>query len=641
MLNKICEQIPEKILSLNEIAEQLSVVMPRFIRHMYPHMYKSIDVPPAQVFVLLTVQEEKTCNLTDLSHILDITAPTASGLVDRLVKKKYLKRLQNQKDRRAVNITLTQSGEQLIKKFQKNVLEMWKKNLKSFAPEERMGPLLFIKQLLKDIEKMKKTIQIGLIACSLILGSRGLVLAQDSSKIYELSLSEATDLALKNNFDIQMAKYDAFISETSLETVKSIFDTILDANVNYRNDQGKKTSVLYGTKTVDNDYNLGLSKKFASGTTLEANMYNNRNWTDSSSASSALNHDSTLSLSLTQELGKNFFGVADRGNIDITKIDIENSQYSSLEKIETVLSAVKKAYWDLVLQLEDVKIQKDMVDQAKRLYDLHQEKLKDGLVEKPEAIASEANYKARSNSLLLEENSLKTKENILRLLLNIDDDQVTLIPSDNFNLNLENQSFIDSLKIAFDNRRDYLKAKNTVQSKDIKLVVEKNNNLPKINLIASLAQNGLGDHFKQSVANILDDDNINYSVGLTFSLPIENRDAKAKLKKAEYEKAKALIDLKLIERQVTIEINDQVRNCNIFKEIASNSIDIAQLQAQKLEEEEKRYNAGRSDTDTLIRYQEDLIQAKKTAVSDKFRFYSALVDLDLKKGILLGTYTLR
>ena len=181
---------------------------------------------------------------------------------------------------------------------------------------------------------------------------------------------------------------------------------------------------------------------------------------------------------------------------------------------------------------------------------------------------------------------------------------------------------------------------NTITIKDIALVIEKNSNLPTINLTASLEKNGLGDHFKQSVANIMAEDNTNYSVGLTFSLPLENRDAKAKLKKAEYEKAKALITLKLVERIITIEISDQVRDCNIYKEFALNSIDIANLQAQKLKEEEKRFNLGRSDTDTLIRYQEDVIRAKQSSVLAQYQFYSALVDLEFKKGTLLVNYNL-
>jgi len=479
-----------------------------------------------------------------------------------------------------------------------------------------------------------------LISFLIICVSAHCIYAQGEQKIFNLSLAEVFKIALKNNLDIQMAKYDAYISETSLETVKSIFDIIIDANINYQNDQGKKMTSSSGTKTVDNNYDVGISKKFSSGTTIETDMSNNRNRTNASSAISTLNHNSSVSLSLTQELGKNFFGINDRNNIDITKINIENSGYTSLEKVEAIISAVKKVYWDLVLQMQKAEIQKDMVEQAKLLYEMHQEKLKDGLVEIPDAIASEANYKNRQNNLILEENTVKSKESILKLLLNITEDDITIRPTEGYNLNIVDQDFKESLIIAFDNRRDYLRAKNEIISKDISLVVEKNNNLPSINLAASLIRNGLGDHFKQSVTNISDENNTNYAIGLTFSLPLENREARAKLQKAEYEKAKALVELKLVERKITIEIIDQIRDCNIYKEFALNSINVAALQTRKLEEEEKRFNLGRSNTDTLIRYQEDVINAQQASASAQYQFHSSLVDLDHKKGILLGAYNL-
>ncbi len=153
MLNKIQDPIFPKSPHVSKIAEEMSVLMPQFIRYMYPHMYKSIDVPPAQIFVLVTVEEEQPCNLTDLSKKLNISAATTSGLVDRLVKRNYLKRVQDQKDRRVYNVNLTKSGHAVIRKFRKNLFEKWMHILERVSEQERMGPLLFIKQFLKDAKK--------------------------------------------------------------------------------------------------------------------------------------------------------------------------------------------------------------------------------------------------------------------------------------------------------------------------------------------------------------------------------------------------------------------------------------------------------------------------------------------------------
>ena len=116
-------------------------------------------------------------------------------------------------------------------------------------------------------------------------------------------------------------------------------------------------------------------------------------------------------------------------------------------------------------------------------------------------------------------------------------------------------------------------------------------------MTASMEQNGLGDHFKQAVTNITDENNPNFFAGLEITFPIENRAARGQLKAAELEKAKKLLELKLLERKIAVEITDQVRNCNVFKEIAKNSKEIAKLQAQKLEEEEMDTDPDETEED--------------------------------------------
>ena len=457
-------------------------------------------------------------------------------------------------------------------------------------------------------------------------------------KAYNLSLEEITRLALLNNFEIQLAKYDTWIARTDQNVVESIYDTIFSAEIEYQNDQKKPVSTTAGTKTLDNDYNVGLSKKMPSGTTVSVDLKNNRNWSNSPSATSPLIHDSTLGIAIKQELGKNFFGIQDRGDVKITRINIENAEYTSMESIEETVAEIQKAYWSLVLEVETAKIEEDSVSQAKRLYDLHQEKLADGLVELPDIIASEANYKKRISNSILQKNQVDTKVNVLRLLLNITDDNVTIVPTQIFGLCKTVVVLNDSLEQAFSHRQDYKRTHNEIKARNVKLLMEKNNIWPEINLTASLNRNGLGDHFKQAVTQITEENNSDFFAGLTFSFPLENSKAKGQLKAAELEKAEVLLKLKFLERKIAIEIVDQVRDCNIFQELAFKSEEISDLQARKLAEEEKRFQQGRSDTDTLIRFQEDLFQARAEALQAKYRYHSAVVELNKRMGTLLYRY---
>ena len=95
-------------------------------------------------------------------------------------------------------------------------------------------------------------------------------------KTIAFSLEEVTQAALRSNFDIQLTKYDAWIARTDKNVARSIYDTIFEAEVEYRDNQRKQTSTISGSKTVDNDYNVGFSKKLPSGTTVSVDLDNNQ-----------------------------------------------------------------------------------------------------------------------------------------------------------------------------------------------------------------------------------------------------------------------------------------------------------------------------------------------------------------------------
>lgn len=457
------------------------------------------------------------------------------------------------------------------------------------------------------------------------------------SEVTRLSLKEATELALLNNFDIQLAKYDAWIAQTKEGEARSIYDTILDADIEYRNNQLKKTSTIAGNKIVDNDYNLGLSKKLPTGTTVNLDMENSRNWTNSSVATNALTHDSALKAEVVQELGKNFLGIQDRGDVKLTLLDIENSSFTSLDQIESSIAEVQKAYWDVVLETEYVHLSEEMLAQAKKLFVLHQEKFNNGLVELPELLAAEANYEQRQNEWQLAVNEQENKVNTLKFFLNIEID-TDLVPSEALLILDEGQDFIESLKRALENRQDYKKTLNIIKAKKLQLTMKKNNFWPEMNLTASLKRNGLGDHFRQAVEQISEEDNPEIFAGLNISIPLENNEAKSQFKAAELEKAKALIELKLVERKVATVILNQARDCQVLQQSAMTKEKIAELQKKKFEEQEKRFSRGRSDTDTLIRFQEDFLKAQKEAAQSKYEYQLSLIDLKREEGTLLKEY---
>ena len=486
---------------------------------------------------------------------------------------------------------------------------------------------------------MRKYLLPIFIVLILQLSLAGYLAAEEKKKV-ELSLESVSELALANNLDIQLAKFDAYIKRNDLYSAVSIFDTILTGGLSYTDDQRKSSSAFAGTQSRTNSYEFGLEKKFPTGTTVGLDFDHTRNWTNSAYATTNPAHDSQASLSVTQEIGKNFFGLIDRNEIKITKLDIENSDYSTIDKIEEYLAGVQKAYWKVVLNREKVKVREEMLDRATSLYKIYQQKTKIGLAENPDLYAAEANVNIRKNELLSAQNNLRMAENDLLLKLNLDDrEKMDIIINELLNTEgVQEQDFIESLKMAIANRRDYKSAFNEIDSKDLKVAMKKNNLWPEIDLEASITRNGVAKYYKDAMDDIIGEDNPKYYYGIKFKYPLENSSAKGQYETAKLEKAKYLVLLKKKEREIVVEINDSVGTVNTTLEKVKNNYTVVDLQQKKLEEEEKRFSLGRSNSDTLIRYHNDLLAAKISLVDSLYQFYSDFIELRVKENSLLDEY---
>lgn len=455
---------------------------------------------------------------------------------------------------------------------------------------------------------------------------------------YALTIDQVSELAMQNNFEIQLAQYDALIAATKETAARSLFDTLLEGEVNYQENEEAVSSTLLGTRKTDKNINGSVSKLLPTGTRLQAQLLNNRSFTNSSFTTSPTVHESTLSLGLQQDLGKNFFGIQDRGSVQKALLAASGAEYSTIDRISQSLAQVQKAYWDLARAKRLVTIEEEMLAQARRLLDVNTEKNDKGLVEDPELLASQANYRQRQNALWLAENAFQAQMNVLKLLLNIEKRDVALDPISPIAAPQHSESLAESLKLARSYRWDYKEKLNEARIRKLDVALDHQNLWPEINLAASFARNGLGDHFKQSIEKMAEEDNPNFFVGLSISFPLENRAARAKLEASQLQDAKVLLELKLLERIIVTDVKDLVRTSNIYRQVADNAAEAARLQEKKLRAELKNFEYGRSDTDIIIRFQEDALDAKRQELSALTDYRKALVDLRQSEGALLGEY---
>ena len=89
----------------------------------------------------LTEDKPNGITLKELAEAMKLAPATVSELVESLVKKNFLQRVQNPEDRRAVQITLTDHGQMLLDECLKAVDSFCEKLLAGLQPAERTAML--------------------------------------------------------------------------------------------------------------------------------------------------------------------------------------------------------------------------------------------------------------------------------------------------------------------------------------------------------------------------------------------------------------------------------------------------------------------------------------------------------------------
>ena len=119
-----------------------------------PGVMKSVvaNLTLAQGRCLWLITKHENCTLREISQLLGVRPSTASELVEKLVRARFVKRASDPQDRRTVRLTLTTKGRDLHSKHQAAQREHMSKLLSHLTQRQR-------KDMLSALEVLNSVVQ--------------------------------------------------------------------------------------------------------------------------------------------------------------------------------------------------------------------------------------------------------------------------------------------------------------------------------------------------------------------------------------------------------------------------------------------------------------------------------------------------
>jgi len=143
-------------LKINSIADNLISIHPLLFKSISKPLRNQTSITPGGMFVLGSLKRHGTQSMSDIGKCLSMPKPHVTVIVDKLIEEGYVERQSDPKDRRIVNILLTEKGLKDFENIKQEISENLKIKLSKLSNEEL--------EILADASQKVKEILISILS---------------------------------------------------------------------------------------------------------------------------------------------------------------------------------------------------------------------------------------------------------------------------------------------------------------------------------------------------------------------------------------------------------------------------------------------------------------------------------------------
>ena len=488
-------------------------------------------------------------------------------------------------------------------------------------------------------------------------------LGVSSDQTLTLTLNEAIRRALENNNDIEVAREDVRLAETTLRAFEGVYDPTLNFNPQISNLVQAQQSALGGSSTqsgtvstTDFNFNNSVSKFFSLGGGSYQLFFNNLRRT-TNSRFNQINpvYSSSLGLTFTQPLLRDRSIDNNRRQIRIQRKRLEQSDAEFRRRTIEVITQVQRAYWDLVFALRDQQNQIANLNLARENLRRVEAQISAGAVAPLARAEVQTELSSREAEVLTSTQTVTIAENNLKQLILKDtqahDWSAQITPTDSPTFSDTPVNLSDALAEARANRPERKRLSLSRDINNIDLQYFKNQTRPRIDLQATVATTGLAGTpvittdpltgqpvastvptnlvggYARDLHNLFTFDTRNVVAGVSIQIPLRNRTAEANLAGARIQRTQLEASTRLQEQSIEVEVRNAAQAVDTARRrvlAARTERENAELQLQG---EQRLYQVGRSTTFLLFQRENALANARNLELRAETDYNKALADL--------------
>ncbi len=477
----------------------------------------------------------------------------------------------------------------------------------------------------------------------LIASSLASDVAPEAKPAARLTLNEAIQRALANNFSIKISGFDSSIANAAVTQSLGKFDPILEGSYRYSDNASPgytdpNTGQISSAVNLKSDnYSLDIAGLLPWGMTYQVGGTTSN--TRGTSNGFADNFSTFAGVSATQPLLRNFGFSPTLASIRIAQINRGISEWEFRQSVIDTITNVILAYNELDFAYTARENAIHSRDLALQLVDESQKRFKTGSASQYDVTFTSSRAASQSENILFAEQSVRTAENYLKQLISgnktptLLQEQLTIEPPPPAPIVVVDAAA--DFRIALTKRPDYQQATLALKREHTNTRLQRNQLLPRVDLVGGYGYSGQGGDFGITRRQIENKDYNAYNWGVVVSVPITFTTERGRYRAAKLQQRKSETQQDQLEQTIVVLVGNAASQIEITQKRIQATRQARDLAQATFEAEKKRYRAGQTDSFYVAQQQELLSRAEVSEARAQTDYHKALADYDRELGVTL------
>ena len=477
--------------------------------------------------------------------------------------------------------------------------------------------------------------------------------------VRRMSIDDAVATALEQNLDLQVQRINPQLQDLTITQFKAAYTPNFVSTVSTSDSTQQSTSFLSGNREGINSgrsvFNFGVSSLTNwYGGSYDVRWNNTRNTTNNLFSTFNPQINNSITATFQQPLLRNFKIDGARQQLIVSQKNKEITDTQLQQSITQTTRTVRNAYYDLVGAIGNLEVQRQSLQLAEQSLKDNRARVEIGTMAPLDIVQAEAEVATREESVILAEAAIERQQDVLRALIfnpsspefwtaRIEPtDTVTFVPT-----KVDTQAAVQS---ALSNRTDLQSARKNLEITDVNVRYFRNQSLPDVTASVNYNASAIAGTqvtrardpetgfptgaitesttvgYFSSLGDTFSGDFPGWSLQLDIAYPIGKSSQEAQLARSRLQLTQQQRQLSSLEMAITNQVREAARNVETNAKRVDATRQSRILAERRLEAEEKKFQAGMTQSFFVLTAQRDLVVARNNELLALVEYAKSVVN---------------